>query len=138
MTEGPGLKPPIWRPFFRHHSFGSKLGNKNWGKTLTWHCCKCCNPGNGRVDFEEWLAYKIQLHGIEWIVSLWADWDQSPKKKKKKFDQLKMSTVQKKPGQRKCVKMRNTKSCCRRMLRNKINFAPKFLSDIYQKKISQK
>jgi hypothetical protein len=44
----------------------------------------CCNPANGRVDFEEWLAYKIQLHGIEWIVSLSADWDQSPTKKKKK------------------------------------------------------
>ncbi len=26
----------------------------------------------------------IQLHGIEWIVSLSADLDQSPKKKKKK------------------------------------------------------
>jgi len=25
----------------------------------------CCNPANGRVDFEEWSAYKIQLHGIE-------------------------------------------------------------------------
>jgi hypothetical protein len=32
---------------------------------ITWHCCMCCNPANGRVDFEEWLAYKIQLHGIE-------------------------------------------------------------------------
>jgi len=36
------------------------------------------------VDFEEWSAYKIQLHGIEWIVSLSADWDQSPTKKPKK------------------------------------------------------
>jgi hypothetical protein len=43
----------------------------------------CCNPGNGRVNFEEWSAYKIQLHDIEWIVSLSADWDQSPTKKKK-------------------------------------------------------
>jgi hypothetical protein len=43
-----------------------------------------CNPANGRVDFEEWPAYKIQLHGIEWIESLSADWDQSPTKKKKK------------------------------------------------------
>ncbi len=32
----------------------------------------------GWVDFEEWLAYKIQLHGTECIVSLFADWDQSP------------------------------------------------------------
>ena len=45
----------------------------------------CCNPANGRGDFEEWSAYKIQLHGIEWIVSLSADWDQSPKKTKKKY-----------------------------------------------------
>ncbi len=81
--RGPGFKPPLWRPFFRHHSFGSKLGTKLW-KTLTWHCCMCCNPANGRVDFEEWSAYKIQLHGIEWIVSLSADWDQSPTKKKTK------------------------------------------------------
>ncbi len=29
-------------------------------------------------------AYKIQLHGTEWIVSLSADWDQSPKTKNKK------------------------------------------------------
>jgi len=22
----------------------------------TWHCCMCCNPANGRVDFEDgWL-----------------------------------------------------------------------------------
>ncbi len=53
------------------------LQQKLW-KTLTWHCCMCCNPANGRVDFVELSAYKIQL---EWIVSLSADWDQSPKKK---------------------------------------------------------
>jgi hypothetical protein len=64
--RGPGFKPPLWRPFFRHHSFWS----------------------NGRVDFEEWSAYKIQLHGIEWIVSLSADWDQSPTKKRKKKEGL--------------------------------------------------
>jgi hypothetical protein len=62
--RGPGFKPPLWRPLFRHHSFGSKLGTKIV-ETLTWHCCMCCNPTNGRVDFEEWSAYKIQLHGIE-------------------------------------------------------------------------
>ncbi len=89
--RGPGFKPPLWRPLFRHHSFGSKLGKKLW-KTLTWHCCMCCNPANGRVDFEEWSAYKIQVHGIEWIVSFSADWDQSPTKKKKK-----------KKRERKCV-----------------------------------
>ena len=28
----PGFNPPLWRPFFRHHSFGSKLGTKICGK----------------------------------------------------------------------------------------------------------
>jgi hypothetical protein len=32
------------------------------------------------VDFEEWLAFKIQLHGTERIVSLKADSDQSKKR----------------------------------------------------------
>jgi hypothetical protein len=58
---------------------------QNLWKTLTWHCCICWIPANGRVNFEEWLAYKIQLHGNEWIVNLSADWDQSPKKKNNTF-----------------------------------------------------
>jgi hypothetical protein len=37
-----------------------KAWNKKLWKSLTWHCCICCNPANGRVDFEEWSAYKIQ------------------------------------------------------------------------------
>jgi len=28
LPKSPGFKPPLWRPFFRHHSFGSKLGTK--------------------------------------------------------------------------------------------------------------
>ncbi len=89
--RSPGFKPPLWRPFFRHHSFGDQsLEQKLW-KSLTRHCSMCCNPANGRVDFEEWLAYKFQLHGIEWIVSLLADWDQSPTTTKKscfRFDYI--------------------------------------------------
>ncbi len=45
------------------------------------------------VDFKEWLAYKIQLHGIEWIVSLSANWDQSPTKQKKSSVYLKFRDV---------------------------------------------
>jgi hypothetical protein len=38
-----------------HHSFGSKHEAKIEWK-LTWHCCICCNPAKGRVDFEDgWL-----------------------------------------------------------------------------------
>jgi hypothetical protein len=80
--RGPVFKPPLWRPFFRHHSFGSKLGKKIVENS---NLALFCNPANGRVDFEEWSAYKIQLHSIEWIVSLSADWDQSPEKKNSNY-----------------------------------------------------
>ncbi len=79
--RGPGFKPPLWRPFFRHHSLGSKLGTKIVENS---NLALCCNPANGRVDFVELSAYKIQLRGTEWIVSLSADWDQSPTTTKKK------------------------------------------------------
>jgi len=46
MTHG--FKPPLCRPFFMHCSFGSKIEWK-----LTRHCCICCNPAKGRVDFED-------------------------------------------------------------------------------------
>jgi hypothetical protein len=51
----------------------NKCKLKNCGKTLTWHCGMCCNPANGRVDIEDWSAYKIQLPVIELILSLSAD-----------------------------------------------------------------
>jgi hypothetical protein len=63
--KGYEFEPPMWRPFFRHHSCGLlKLGIK-FVETLTWHCCICGKPANDRVDFEEWLAYKIQLLSTE-------------------------------------------------------------------------
>ena len=35
-----------------HRSFGSKR-EIEW---KLWHCCMCCNPAKGRVDFEDgWL-----------------------------------------------------------------------------------
>jgi hypothetical protein len=27
----------------------------------TWHCCMCCNPANGRVDFEDGCYIKSSL-----------------------------------------------------------------------------
>ena len=69
---------PTGETIFQAPLIWIKAWNKTLWKTLTWHCCICCNPANGRVDFEEWLAYKIQLHGTEWIVSLSPDWHQSP------------------------------------------------------------
>ena len=29
LLKGREFKPPLWRPLFMHHSFGSKHGNKN-------------------------------------------------------------------------------------------------------------
>jgi hypothetical protein len=37
------------------------------------------------VDFEEWLAYKNELHGTEWIVSLSANWETQKTQKNSGF-----------------------------------------------------
>ncbi len=81
--RGPRFKPSLWWPFFKHHSIGSKLGTKivENSNLLLLHLLY---SANGRVDFEEWSAFKIQPHGIEWIVSLSANWYQSPTNKKQK------------------------------------------------------
>ena len=62
-------------PFTWIQAWKLKLDRK-----LTWHCCMCCNPANGRVDIVELSSYKIQLHGLEWNESSSADWDQNPTK----------------------------------------------------------
>jgi hypothetical protein len=66
--RGPGLKPHFGDHFLGSIHLDQSLEQKLW-KNLTWHCCMCCKPANGRVDFEEWSAYQIQLHGTEWIVT---------------------------------------------------------------------
>jgi hypothetical protein len=81
MTERSWVQTPTMETIFQTPFIWIKAWNNDCVKTLTWHCCICCNPAYGRVDFEKWSAYKIQLHGFEWIVSLSADWDQSPTKK---------------------------------------------------------
>jgi len=56
-----GSNPPLRRPFFTHHSFGSIVRRKrdNAMFQLTLRCCMCCNPANGKVDFEEGQLIKI-------------------------------------------------------------------------------
>ncbi len=44
----------------------------------------CCNPANGRVNFEERLAYKIQLQGIDEIEACQPTETKVQHKKKKK------------------------------------------------------
>ena len=54
--RGPGFKPHYEENFSGSIHLDQSLEQKLW-KTLTWQCCMCCNTANGRVDFEEWLAY---------------------------------------------------------------------------------
>jgi hypothetical protein len=58
---------------------GAKINNGMFQST--WHCCMCCNPINGRLDFNDSRLIKIQLHNWEWTWSLSADQDQSATKK---------------------------------------------------------
>ena len=43
--------------------------DQNMDENLTWHCHMCCNSANGREDIEERLAFRTQLHGLEWRKS---------------------------------------------------------------------
>jgi hypothetical protein len=92
MTERSWVQTPNMETIFQAPFIWIKAWKKLW-KTLTWHCCMCCNPANVRVDFGEWSAYKIQLHGIEWIVNLSAEWDQNPTTTKKPFLRLSLPWV---------------------------------------------
>jgi hypothetical protein len=50
-----GSNPPLRRPFSGTINLDQKPGAKIEWK-LTWHCCICCKPEKGRVDFEDgWL-----------------------------------------------------------------------------------
>ena len=79
----------VWRDVTRpekkfiHSEKTFRVWTKMWEKTLTWHCCMCCNPANGRVDFVELSAYKSQLH----VSRL------RPKSKKNTFNQLSILSI---------------------------------------------
>ncbi len=78
MTEVLGSSPLLWRLNSGTIHLGKSIEQKLW-KALTWCWFRCCNTANWRVNFEEWLAFKIQLHITEWIVSLSANLDQKSK-----------------------------------------------------------
>jgi hypothetical protein len=51
-----GLNPHCGDHFSGTIHLDEKLGAKIEWK-LTWHCCICCNPEKGRVNFEDgWLV----------------------------------------------------------------------------------
>jgi hypothetical protein len=70
------------------------LEQKLW-KILSWNCCICCNPANGKVDFGEWLDYKnpatwyiMDCKLVSWLTP------KSNKEKKVSFLSLRSSTLQ--------------------------------------------
>ncbi len=72
MSSTPAVKTTFHVPFI----WIKTMKAKNWGKT-TWHCCMCCNPANGRVEFlDDWLLY------YKWNESLAADQEKNLKKPK--------------------------------------------------------
>jgi hypothetical protein len=56
MTERSWVQTPTEETIFLHLiHLDQKPGAKIMWK-LTWHCCICCNPAKGRVEFEDgWL-----------------------------------------------------------------------------------
>jgi hypothetical protein len=48
---------------------------------LTWHCCICCNPAKGRVDFEDGWLVKSNFITKGLNESLSDNQDQTPTKK---------------------------------------------------------
>jgi hypothetical protein len=65
MTERSWVQPPTMETIFQAPFIWIKAWNKNCGKLLPGIVACAVIPQNGRVDVEEWSAYKIQLHGIE-------------------------------------------------------------------------
>jgi hypothetical protein len=57
LLKGCGFKPLCEDHFSGTIHLDQSLEQNLW-KTLTWHFCIYCNPTNGMVNFEEWLAYK--------------------------------------------------------------------------------
>jgi len=51
--RGRGFNPLLRRPFSGTIDLDQKLGAKRDDEMFqtTCHCCICCNPANGRVDF---------------------------------------------------------------------------------------
>jgi hypothetical protein len=56
MTERSGVQTPTEETIFQAPFIWIKSLEQKLKWKLTWHCCICCNPAKGRVDFEDgWL-----------------------------------------------------------------------------------
>ena len=52
---------------------------------LTWHCCICCNPAKGRVDFEDGRLIKSSFIRMKWKLVSWPGPNSHTKKIKNGF-----------------------------------------------------
>jgi hypothetical protein len=56
MTERLWVQTPTKETIFQAPFIWIKKHGAKMKWKLTWHCCICCNPAKGRVDFEDgWL-----------------------------------------------------------------------------------
>ena len=56
MTERLWVQTPTEETIFQAQFIWIKKPGAIIEWKLTWHCCICCNPAKGRVDFEDgWL-----------------------------------------------------------------------------------
>ena len=55
-TETSCIQTPTVETIFHAPFIWIKAWKQKFEWNLTWHCCICCNPAKGRVDFEGgWL-----------------------------------------------------------------------------------
>jgi len=53
MTERSWVQTPTEETIFQAPFIWIKILKQKLSGKLTWHCCICCNPAKGRVDFED-------------------------------------------------------------------------------------
>jgi len=82
-----GSNPCCGDHFFKHYSFGSKPWKQKLSGKLAWHCWMCCNPANGRVEFEDvWLIKPSFITMDEMKACQLTRTKSSPPQKKKKIN----------------------------------------------------
>ena len=79
LNPGPAIETIYHAPLIWIKSMKAKIVEK-----VTWHCCMCCNPAKGRVEFEDSWLIKSRFITKDEMKSLSANQDQIPKKKKVK------------------------------------------------------
>jgi hypothetical protein len=80
LNPGPAIETIYHAPLIWIKSMKAKIVEK-----VTWHCCVCCNPAKGRVEFEDGWLIKSSFITKDEMKSLSANQDQKKNKKKKLY-----------------------------------------------------